>query len=1319
MSPAITYPPDLPIVARRDDIMAAIREHQVVVICGDTGSGKSTQLPKMCLDLGRGGDALIGHTQPRRLAARTLAARIAEELQSSVGGVVGFKHRFTDTTSPDTRIKLMTDGILLAEMQRDRELRAYDTLIIDEAHERSLNIDFLLGVLHRLLPRRADMKVIVTSATINPQQFAEFFAGAGGEAAPIIEVSGRTYPVEVRYLEERHEGTEAMRHEAEKDGTGPALSARGAERSASSTDAAERELHMPTAIVDALEEVFREGPGDALVFLPTERDILETAKVLRGAGGLRNVEVLPLYARLSPREQSRVFERHPGRRVVLSTNVAETSLTVPGVRYVVDTGLARVGRYSPRAGVQRLPVEPISRASADQRKGRCGREGPGICIRLYPEEDYQTREAFTPPEVLRSNLAGVMLQMRGMRLGEVADFPFLEPPRSAAVRDGQATLHELGALDRDGVLTDIGRKLIRLPADPRIARMVLAAQAEGCVADVLPIAAALTAGDPRLRPVGREAAADEAHAIFLDERSDFLTLLRLWDFVHDLSRRLSRGKLHKALGGRFLSHRRVREWQDVHRQLRESLGAAGVRVRERRWVAGSRKGSGTFSPPNDAATRDGTGGEKVPDPLTPPATAPDAIHRSLLAGLLSRVAMRTDTFVYTGTGGKRLYLWPGSVAFDAKPQWIAAAELVETSRAYARTLAPIDPAWVEPLAEHLVSRSYSEPHWQPTSGHVGAFERVSLGGLTLVPKRRVHFGPIDPPQARSMFIQNALVEGDVRWPRGEPAFAKHNRELAERIAALEARARRRDLLAEATARYGFFDRVLPADVYSVPAFEKWRRRAERHDPELLHMGEADLLRTDASHVTPAAYPDGFEAARGVVLPLEYANEPGAKHDGVTLRVPVEAADQLDPARLGWLVPGLLPEKVTAMIRSLPKPLRRNFVPAPQWADRIIESLTDGRGTLEEAVAAAMGRLSGVRVTPSDFDLSQLPDHLRMNVRVVDAAGEVLAEARSLGEVRAAVGGRAAEALAEATQGQGEGAWHRDGLTRWDFGELPESVELERAGVQLRAFPALVDQGDAAGLRLLESPDAARRTHRGGVRRLLALSLAKPLAHQIKTMPDLQAMTLHAATLMPADVLRRELSTLIVDRACLGDDDASTLRDGLAFADRLEHGWGRLSEAATAAGRLVTSILREHHAARLAIDAACEQPALTQAVGDVRWQLQTLMPEGFLTATPWPWLMQFPRYLKAARLRLERLTASTPSTVPPARDADALRQLAPHLRRLLGRQREHAARRVVDPALEDYLWMIEELRVSLFAQELGTAVKVSPQRLDRQWDKVRA
>ena len=1219
--PPLTYPEDLPVAKRRDEIAALIREHQVVVLCGETGSGKTTQLPKICLGLGRGIDAMIGHTQPRRIAARAVAARVAQELGTTLGETVGYKVRFGDKTSPRSLVKLMTDGILLAETQSDRDLRAYDTIIIDEAHERSLNIDFLLGYLHRLLPRRPDLKLIITSATIDPQRFSAHFGDA-----PIIEVEGRTYPVELR------------------------------RRPAAPDD----DATVYEQVLAAIEELPR--AGDVLVFMPGEREIRQTAETLRRRFLPRSpgTELLPLYARLSTAEQQRVFAPHRGRRIVISTNVAETSLTVPGVRYVIDPGVARLNRYSPRSGVQRLEVEPISRASGDQRAGRCGRVAPGICIRLYDDED--TRPEHADPEIVRSNLAAVILQMAALRLGDPAEFPFIDPPDPRLIRDGYDTLAELGAIDSRRRLTDLGRRLARLPVDPRLGRMVLAGDDEHCLREMLIIASALAVQDPRERPLERRDEADRAHAQHADDNSDFVALLNVWGFYHDLKERLGTSQLRKACRQNFLSFMRLREWVDVHRQLRELAREMKLRVNE--------------SP-----------GEY------------DAVHRALLAGLLGFVGRLTDNREYVGAGATRFSIHPASGLFGQSPKWLVAAELVRTTKLYARDVAVVRPEWIEHVGAHLVKRTHTEPQWDERRGHAVCLERVTIHGLELAANRRVALAPIDPAAARSLFIHHALVEDEGGL---EAPFLDHNRALLEEVRAFEAKTRRTDLVADVHARFAFYDARLGPEVHDSRSLKAWRRDAEREIPRALFMSRDDLLVGETRDITPDAYPDAVEHA-GQRLAIDYRLAPGDPDDGVSLTVPVEHLERVDEHRLAWLVPGQLREKITELVRALPKDLRRAVGPAPQLADEFLAAADFGTGSLLDALCEHIGRKAGAEVPQDVWSEALLPEHLRMRVRVEDAKGRELDADRDIAALRDRLKDRVRSALARAAGGE----FALTGLTAWDFGDLPESIE--RRGV--RGYPALVDEGTTAGLTVVESPDLAERLTRRGLRRLFVLTLKRDLKHILDHLPGTDRLRLLFAPLGPPDRLRSVLADTVARRAFT--ESRPLVRTKQDFDARLEQGWSGLSACAHEVADLFEQVLR----ARQQVAGVVEPepgPEARNAVADVRAQLSSLFGTGgtSLPDTPWVWVSSFPRYLTAALRRLERLRRS------PEHDRASMVTVLDHWSRCVEAYGRQDPRGEPPPELERYRWMIEELRVSMWAQDLRTAVPVSPKRLEQQWELAR-
>ena len=1225
--PRPTFPADLPISQKRDEIAAAIAAHQVVIVCGETGSGKTTQLPKICLELGRGVDGMIGHTQPRRIAARTVAQRIADELASPLGRTVGYKVRFGDKTSEETYVKLMTDGILLAEIQSDRLLEQYDTIIVDEAHERSLNIDFLLGYLKLLLPQRPDLKVIVTSATIDPERFSKHFGDA-----PIVMVSGRTYGVEVLYRPLKSDDPDDLEDEREQ----------------------------ADAIVEAVGELARLGNGDVLVFLSGEREIREAAEELRKHHP-PGTEILPLYARLSAAEQQQVLKPHGKRRIVLATNVAETSLTVPGIRYVVDTGLARMSRYSARTKVQRLPIEPISRASADQRKGRCGRVAEGVCIRLYSQEDFERRPLFTEPEILRTNLAAVILQMKWARLGDIETFPFVERPDPRLIRDGYLTLHELGAVDDENELTQLGRHLGRLPVDPRVGRMILAAERENCLAEVMVIAAGLSVQDVRDRPGELAQVADEAHRQFVDEASDFLSYLKLWDFFQEKRKNCTHGQLRKQLKNQFLSYTRLREWADVYEQVHGVVGDLGWEV------------------------------NRAP-------AGPDRVHRALLTGLLSNVGNRTESTEYAGTRGAKFFLFPGSVLFKVKPPWVMSAELVETTKLYARTAAKVTPEWVERAAAHLIKRTYTDPQWNAQRAEVTAGERVSLRGLILVPHRTVTYGPIDPRTSREVFIHHALVEGDFRT--GAP-FLPHNMGLLRQVQALEAKARRLDLLADVTRRYAFYDRLLPAELYNGPLFEQWRKEAERGHDRLLFMSLADVSRPEAGEVVPAEYPDELKVG-SLTVPLTYVYDAGRADDGVTATVPLALLNQVPAGPFEWLVPGLLHEKVVELIRTLPRSIRTRLVPAPDSAAKAVAG-TAGAGRAApfyDAVAFQLGKVIGETIPPSLFDVAALPKYLRMHFRVVDAGGKVVAAGRDLVQLRTQLGVKAREQFASLPPTE----YERDKITRWEFGDLPERMEIRRAGATFSGYPALVDRGGSVSLKVMDSREASLAANRAGVRRLFMLQLEQDLRVVSRGFTRQMEMTAAYRPLGTWAELKEQVVAAAVDRALYAE--ATDIRTREAFVTVARDGWRRLTTAARELNTLASETLTLF--APLHEQLSKEYPPLLlDSVNDARQQLRWLVPKNFLEATPPAWLPHLPRYLKALQVRLTKLF-----NAGLVRDQHHLADVRPLERGYVERRAALAARGRVDPRLATAWWTMQELRVSLFAQELRTAVPVSVARVGK-------
>ena len=1272
--PSLTFDTTLPIHAKRQEIADAIHRCPVIVVCGETGSGKSTQLPKICLEIGRGVEGYVGHTQPRRIAARSVAARLAEELGSPVGQAVGYKIRFADTVRAESYVKLMTDGILLAETQHDPFLEHYDTLIVDEAHERSLNIDFLLGYLHRLLQRRRDLRLIITSATIDAARFAEHFS-TGGQPAPVIEVSGRTYPVETRY----------QPLESDDD---------------------DQEGDLLNSLATAVNQLCREGPGDILIFLPTEREIRDTAKVLRGWSQHQRqpTEILPLYARLPLSEQQRIFRTGKRRRIVLATNVAESSLTVPGIRYVIDTGTARISRYSSRSKVQRLPIEPISQASADQRQGRCGRIGPGICIRLYSEDDYLSRDRYTTPEIRRTNLAGVILQMLALRLGDVDSFPFLEPPRSEAIRDGYKSLFELGAIDRHRRLTEVGRAMSRLPVDPRIARMILASQEGGCLADVLIIAAAIEIQDPRERPPEKEKLADQCHLQFQHDRSDFMAYLELWKFVHNLKSTLSRNRFRKACSQNFLSFNRLREWQDVHRQLKQLIQESGLPTT--RSEAKPEKGTKPRQPQRigrSGRTRQKKGSRFQTRPnkeKCPQDIQYDAVHRALLTGLLSNIALRGDRHEYQTGGSSKAFLWPGSGVFSKNPRWVVAAEAVETHRRYLRTVASIDPNWIEPLAEHLVKRSHSDPHWSRKRSTSLVTERVTLFGLPIVSARRVPFGTIDPEAARRLFIQCALVEGDFD---SDIDFYVHNRELIEELHDLGAKSRRADYFIADGAQFEFYHERLPDEVHDARTLAKWLRKARAQDLAALKM-TVDEFVPQAEESPGEGFPEQLQTGE-LTLEVSYRFQPGTEDDGVSVNVPRPALRQVGNERLDWLVPGLLEEKLVALIRCLPKSIRRNLVPAADSARRAAELLEFGKGPFLPAVAVVLSRLAEEPISVESFQLERLPPYLRVYVRVLDDEGRVLVQGRDVDQLRSELGVEhsAVESVVD------DARWQRDGITSWDFGELPERVELQRGGLSMYAFPTLVDRNDSVSLRLMDSRDTSQTATRAGMRRLFVFAEQQELKSQVHWLPQLNQIELWASTLGHRRDLRSQLGELLADRAYC--EVPRLPRDATGFAGACRSGRKQLLIVVQDVAKLIVPLFAAYHQARLAVDEVTA-PSWRDAVTNMNQELAILMADGFLVEAPWTWLVHYPRYLKAIVARLDRLENSG-----PAKDREAMSLIEPLWDAYTRRRDEQLERGHFDPELVEYRWMLAEFRVSLFAQKLGTAVKVSPQRLEKQWSKV--
>ena len=1246
--PPLIYPEDLPVSARRGDIAAAIRANQVVIVCGETGSGKTTQLPKICLELGRGQQKIIGLTQPRRLAATSVAKRIAQELQTELGDWVGYQIRFNDRTGPNAAVKLMTDGILLAESQRDPLLRRYDTIIIDEAHERSLNIDFLLGFLLQLLPKRPDLKVIITSATIDADRFARHFAGKRGPA-PVIEVSGRLYPVDIMYRPVRQDED-------------PDAAETGSRRSS-----VDEERDLIDAVVDGVAECSRHGPGDVLVFLPGEREIRETVEALR-KNHPPSIEVLPLYARLSQAEQERIFRpQGNARRIVLATNVAETSLTVPGIRYVVDSGLARVKRYSWRNKVEQLRIEPISQASANQRAGRCGRIGPGVCVRLYAEDDFKGRAPFTDPEVLRSSLASVILRMKALRLDDIESFPFVDPPPGRAIADGYHLLQELGAIDDGNQLTETGRELARLPVDPRLARMILAAKDQQCLTEILIIASALSVQDPRDRPMQEREASEAAHAKFGDDKSEFISYLKLWRWYGEqVEHKASQRKLVALLRQNFLSPLRLREWRDVHSQLAGLVGEQGWRMNA------------------VDATYEQT-------------------HMALLAGLLGNIGLKSEeSSAYQGARDIRFQIHPGSRLVKKAGRWIVAAELVETTRLYARCVARIDPVWLEKAGAHLIRRTWSDPRWEKKAGQVVANERATLYGLPIYTGRRIHFGKIDPAQARELFIRQALVPGEID---SNLPFLKHNRQLIASIEKLEHQTRRPDILVDDALIFAFYDQQIPADVFQTATLEKWHKALPKEKAQSLMLTRDALMRHDAAGITTDVFPKKVEW-QGVQMALDYHFEPGSVRDGVTLAVPLFALNKIDPMRCEWLVPGMLKEKVHLLLKSLPQKIRRHCVPLPDYAagfaDRWFERAADPDQGLLEAIGADMWEQVKLRPQRSDFKPETLPAHLFMNFKVVDEHGRMLSGGRNLDQLKAEHGKQAQASFQRfaASDDQVAQALAHEQLTDWTFGPLPEIMEIKRKGQSFVGYPALIDRQTHCDLDVFDDPAQARQHHHAGLLRLFRLALREQVKFLEKNLPDLTNMSMLYMSLGTQEELRQQIVDVALDQACLAEPWPA---DQQAFEQRRNEGKARLGLLAQEVGRLAKQILTEWCALQKKLPQAKPHAA---AYADLQKQQGGLMGRWFLRDTPYRQLSHYPRYLKAAQVRIDKLRAD------PARDGKLMAEMAPLL--VQYQRAASALKGARDAQLEDFRWLLEELRVALFAQELRTPMPVSVKRLQKAW-----
>jgi ATP-dependent helicase HrpA len=1238
--PAVRYDDNLPIAAKRDEIKQALLKHQVLIIAGETGSGKTTQLPKICLEIGRGQHGLIGHTQPRRIAARSVASRVAEELGTPLGGLVGYQVRFEDQSDSNTLVKLMTDGILLAETQHDRFLERYDTLIVDEAHERSLNIDFLLGFLKTLLPRRPDLKVIITSATIDLQRFSEHF-----DDAPIIEVSGRTFPVDTWYR--------PLTSEQDEEG-----------------NSVEEDLTVDQAILATLDELAaferseRKTPGDVLVFLPGEREIRDAAEVLRKAQ-LKHTEILPLYARLTPAEQQRIFQSHPGRRVVLATNVAETSLTVPGIRYVIDTGTARISRYSYRAKVQRLPIEAISQASANQRKGRCGRVEPGLCVRLYSEEDFLSRPEFTDPEILRTNLAAVILQMLHLRLGEITAFPFIEPPDGKAISDGFNLLQELSAVNRENQLTPLGRQLARLPVDPRMGRMLLEAAKQGSLQEVLIVASAMSVQDVRERPPERQQAADQAHAQWKDADSDFAGLVNLWRGFEEQRQALTSSPLRNWCRRNFLNYLRLREWRDAHRQL--SLICRDLQL---------------------AVNKE-------------PADYP-RFHKAILSGLLSQIGQKTEDGDYLGARQRRFWIHPSSGLGKKRPQWLMTAELVETTKLYARMVAKIDADWIEPLAGHLIKKNHFEPHWEKKRGQVVAFEQITLFGLIVVGRRPVHFGPIDPVASRELFIREGLVRGDIQ---SRAKCLSANTRLLEQLDELEAKARRRDILADEDTLYSFYEAGVPANVYQTATFDSWYKTESQKNPQLLIMREEDVLAREAKEVTAAQYPDTLRLGE-LSLALTYHFEPNHPRDGVTLRVPAPLLPSLPAERLEWLVPGLLEAKCIALVRNLPKAVRKNFVPVPDFVRAALQRMTFGEGSLPQALGRELLRMTGARVSGEAWAdaARQVEDHLRMNLEIVDANGKFLGEGRDLDELTAGFAEASQAALAVP-----QSAKSQQPVEARVFAPVAQKTQQNIAGLSMTVYPALVEENGVVKEGRFSTQAEAEYQHRRALQRLLLQQLAEPAKYLRSKLPGQTELALLYRELGRIDGLIEDILLASLDSCVLEGEDPLP-RDGaalLSLAERKRGGW---TEHAERLARLTLDILKLWHGLQKRFKSKIDL-AQAVALNDIKAQLGKLVYPGFVRETPSQWLKEMPRYLKAIEMRLEKLPGQV------QKDRVWSIELGGLWAQYQARADKHTQEGKRDVELANYRWWLEEYRVSLFAQQLGTRMPVSDKRLSKQWGLV--
>ncbi|MDO9233627.1 MAG: ATP-dependent RNA helicase HrpA [Methylotenera sp.] len=1269
--PKPEYPLELPVSSKKDEISAAISKNQVVIVCGETGSGKTTQLPKICLELGRGVSGLIGHTQPRRIAARSVASRIAQELNSPLGEAVGYKVRFNDKLSESSYIKLMTDGILLAETQGDKFLNTYDTIIIDEAHERSLNIDFLLGYLKQLLPKRPDLKIIVTSATIDANRFSQHFNGA-----PVIEVSGRTYPVEIRYRPlgaagfRAREIAEAENAQFDADDDTIFDMARKAKTEARWLEEDDEEEAIEEAILDAADDLLRLGDGDILVFLPGEREIRDVADHLRKYQGrstkLKHIEVLPLFARLSIEDQQKIFKSHSTRRIVLATNVAETSLTVPGIKYVIDAGLARMNRYSPRAKVEQLQIEKISQAAAKQRAGRCGRVSNGTCVRLYSEQDFYGRPEFTEPEILRSSLASVILRMAALRLGDVTEFPFIEAPSSRLIADGYQQLQELGAVDARRQITETGLQLAKLPLDPRVGRMILAARREHCLKEVLIITSVLSMQDPRERPMDKREAADNAHAKFAGEGSDFMGYLKLWDFFDNaLKTKKSNKDLLNQCHTNFLSFLRLKEWRELHGQLLEIISDMEFKLNEK---------EANF----------------------------EQIHKALLAGLLGNIGFKDgESESYAGARGIRFHVAPGSTLKKSRPKWVMAAELMDTTKLYARCVAKIEPDWIEPLARGLTESNYTDPRWDRKMGMVNAWERVSLYGLTIIPKRRVNYGPINPTESREIFIREALANGEFDT---KAAFFTANERLIAEVEELEHKARRQDVLIDEHQLFAFYDAKIPADIFNAASFEHWRTEAEKTNAKLLYLTRDDLMRHGADAITAVQFPEKI-VMDGVETNLKYRFEPGHILDGVTATIPLALLNQLNLVQTEWLVPGMLREKLTYLIKALPKAFRCVCVPVPEFVTGFLEAVGNQFSTpLLETLAAYIQQKTTLKISKEDWNLSEIPAHHLMNFSVVDDAGRELAMGRDWNLLKKQLG-----SAAQLTFRNTSPDFEKTGLKQWDFGDLPQTLSFERDGLKVTGYPALEDADDSISVKLFDTKREAELSHRKGVCRLMRFELKEQMKQLEKSLPNFNQYALVLRNIIPSDDLREDIIRAIADRAFIGEDDLP--RTNADFMKLKQRARTRLPAVTEAIARQAQAIASEY---QLLTQKQSQMAATVNRLKrDLDQQVSLLVYKGCFSQTPWEQLQHIPRYLKALRLRIEKQPANPDRDGKNAASVGLIWQKWQDKINAL-----NSAHLDIPPGLQDFRWLIEELRVSLFAQELKTPFPISIKRLEKTWADMR-